>query len=223
MASGTSLYTRMNIVSPVDLSFPDSVLVYYIASFDGNVYKRPLSENRAKMVYALHSKNDNDRLFVRANKSDTNHWDLVARLERKDLPKPHFVNVLTNLTVEATPDWRGTFTDPPQYEGTWMSFGHVQSLGSATNSLWEFWSGFWPMEGLRAWNKTTSQSVHFAYETPFGSWTVRNAVHLPSDKVLFQLGEDQICIFDPVLRQVALLWHGRGPVALIEKHPVTRH
>ncbi len=56
-----------------------------------------------------------------------------------------------------------------------------------------------------------------AYETPFGAWPVRNAVHLPSDKVLFQLGDDQICGFDPVNRRVALLWRGRGAVPVIKK------
>jgi hypothetical protein len=130
------------------------------------------------------------------------------------------VDVLTNLLVEAAPDWRSTHTDPPQYEGNWFSFGEVQRLGSATNSQWKFRTGFWPVEGLHGSDKTTGQSVRFSYETPFGAWVVRNAVHLPSDKVLFQLGEDQICIFDPVRRQVALLWHGRGPVAVIEKRRV---
>ncbi len=46
---------------------------------------------------------------------------------------------------------------------------------------------------------------------------IRNAVQLPSDKALFQLGENQICVFDPATRQVALLWRGRGPVAVMEK------
>jgi hypothetical protein len=92
----------------------------------------------------------------------------------------------------------------------------VQALGSATNSQWEFWAGFWPMEGLGASQKATGKRLGFSYETPFGAWSVRNAVHLPNDKVLFQLGDDQICGFDPAQRRVALLWHGRGPVAVIE-------
>jgi hypothetical protein len=220
MASGTSIYTKMNIVVPADLSLPDSVLVYFIGPVDGNVYKRQLAGRGEEKIYELHSKDENDRLFVRPSRSDTNHWDLVARLDSKDRRDPRFVDVLTNLLVEAAPDWRSTHTEPPHYEGTWFSFGEVQSLGSATNSHWKFWSGFWPVEGLRASDKTTSQSVRFSYETPFGAWTVRNAVLLPTDKVLFQLGDDQICVFDPASRQVALLWHGRGPVPVIEKSHV---
>lgn len=84
-------------------------------------------------------------------------------------------------------------------------------------SPWKFWAGFWPIEGLKAENRTTGTNVHFSYETPSGARTVRNAVPLPSDKVLFQLGHDQICAFDPQSRKVALLWDGRGPVPVIEK------
>ncbi len=50
MASGTSLYTKMNIVAPADISLPESVLVYFIAPEDGNVYKRLLAGG-------LHEKN----------------------------------------------------------------------------------------------------------------------------------------------------------------------
>lgn len=217
MASGTSLYTKMKIVAPTALSLPDSVFVYFIGATDGNVYKRQLAGRGEEKIYELHSKDNNDRLFVQPSKSDPNNWDLLARLDINGRRDPRFVDVLTNLLVEAAPDWRSTHTEPPRYEGTWFSFGEVQSLGSATNSHWKFWSGFWPIEGLKASDETTSQSVRFSYETPFGSWTVRNAVHLPSDKVLFQLGDDQICVFDPVSRQVALLWHGRGPVPVIER------
>ncbi len=215
-ASGTSLYTKMDIVAPTDLSLPESVLVYFIAPSDGNVYRRQLVGGDAQQVFELHSTERYDRLFVRPGLNDTSRWDLVARLDGKDHRGVRFVDVLTNLLVEAAPDWRSTHTDPPRYEGTWFSFGEVQGLGSATNGQWNFWAGFWPVEGLRASHKITGERVRFSYETPFGAWMVRNAAALPSDKVLFQLGDDQICAFDPVTRRVALLWHGRGPVPVIE-------
>lgn len=216
IASGTSLYTRMNIVAPADLSLPESVLVYFIAPADGNVYSRQLTSTREKKVFELHSTNRDDRLFVRPSTMDTNYWDLVARIDTKDR-EGRLVDVLTNMPVEAVPDWRSSHTDPPQYEGTWFSFGEVEGFRSATNAQWKFWAGFWPVERLRASHKTTGERVRFSYETPFGAWTVRNATQLPTDKVLFQLGDDQICAFDPVSRRVALLWHGRGPVPVIGK------
>ncbi|MFO1477891.1 MAG: hypothetical protein U1F98_14750 [Verrucomicrobiota bacterium] len=217
MASGTSLYTRMNIVSPSDLSLPGSVQVYFIGPKDGKVYRRDLAGGTEQFIYDLHSTDANDRLFVRAATLDTNNWDLVARLETREDHSPHFVVIRTNMQVEAAPDWRSTHTNPPEYEGTWFSFGQAQPLGSGQEGQWEFWTGFWPIEGLQATNKETGERVRFSYETPFGAWMVRNAVHLPSDKALFQLGEDQICAFDPKSRKIALLWHGRGPVPVIER------
>jgi hypothetical protein len=57
--------------------------------------------------------------------------------------------------------------------------------------------------------------IYFSFETPFGDWAVRNATHLPTDKVIFQLGENQICLTDPEAKTIALLVHGRGPIAAI--------
>jgi len=220
MASGTSLYTQMNIVKPSDLSLPESVLVYFIDPADGNAYRSHLSGTDRQKVYELHSTNSNDRLFARPNAADSNCWDLAARLETTNINEAYFVNILTNMEVEATSDGNSFYTD--SIMGTWRNFGRAQKLGSATNSQWQFESGVYPIEGLLAKNISTTNKFRFAYETPFGQWYIRNAVHLPSDLALFQLGEDQICVFDPENKKVALLWHGRGPVPVIEKHDVAK-
>jgi hypothetical protein len=209
LASDTSLYSRMNVVASADLSLPESVLVYFISPADGDVYKRQLTGGIKQKIFELNSTNIGDRLFIRQSRTDSNRWDLVASVDIV-WPCGRYVDVLTNMMVEAVPDRSGSRTDPADY-------GKVQSLGSATNSHWEFRTRFWPKKELQARNKTTSESVRFSYETFFGAWVVRNAVHLPSDKVLFQFGDDQICAFDPVRRRVGLLWKGRGPVPVIEK------
>jgi hypothetical protein len=121
------------------------------------------------------------------------------------------------FAAEAAPSWRSTHTDPPQEEDSWFNFGQAARLGTATNSQWEFWSGFWPIEGLRGMQTNTGTQVHLSFETPFGAWNIRNATLLPSDKVLFQMGQDQICIFDPAAKQVALVTKGRGPIAVMEE------
>ncbi len=217
MASGTSLYTKLRVTSPAELALPETVSVYFISEHDGSAYKRPLVGGTQTKVCELHSTNVNDRLFVRPTSPNNNRWDLVARLETSDRRNPRLIEVLTNVVMDAPLDDRPSQTTPPRYDGTWFTFGDAQRLASAADSPWEFRAGFWPIEGLVAKNKATGEKVHFSYETPFGAWTVRNAVHLPSDKVLFQLGDDQICAFHPQSRKVALLWHGRGPVPVIEK------
>ena len=52
-------------------------------------------------------------------------------------------------------------------------------------------------------------------------WIVRLVTHLPTDQVLFQLGGDQICLYDPEKKQVALVARGRGPIAVIGKKDQT--
>lgn len=211
MASGTSLYTKMVVVAPTDMSLPESVFVFFISPTDGNVYKRQLIGRAEEKIFDLHSNDLDDRLYFRANRIDANRWDLLVHNENKG----GHVDVLTNLLVKAAPEWPSSDIAYPRIEGTAFNFGKPQRLGVSMNNPWEFYVGYWPVEGLWASNKSTNESVHFSYETPFGAWAVRNAVHLPSDKVLFQLGTEQICVFDPVRRQVALLWHGRGPVPVI--------
>lgn len=217
IASETSLYTALRVVPPNALSLPASVSVYYITPSDGKVYRRNLGGSQPEEVRELHSVNANDRLFVRASVENTNRWDLVARLEAKDSEEPTFVTLLTGLDTEIATEAESGNGEPGDIRGTWFNFGETPRLGAATNSPWAFWTGFWPIEGLHGEREDTGERVHLAYETPFGAWTARNAVLLPGDIVLFQLGTNQICGLDPAKRTVALLWHGRGPVALIER------
>jgi hypothetical protein len=215
MVSGTSLYTEMHVVAPKDLSLPAFISVYYISSSDDHVYRRSLDGSGEQRLLGLDARDRNDRLFICPSAQDGGGWDLMARLKSQDPNKPRLEVVRTNLQGEAAPD--KTTGKENEYRGTWFSFGEVAAIGSAKNSPWKFFAGFWSIEGVRATRKDTGEQVRFSYDTPFAAWTVRNAVHLPSDKLLFQFGHDQICVFDPAQRKVALLWHGRGPVAVIEK------
>jgi hypothetical protein len=98
-----------------------------------------------------------------------------------------------------------------------MNFGQAPRLAEAKTSDWEFSSGFWAGEGIRATNESTGQHVRIAYETMFGQWYMRNATHLPGDLVVFQMGRDQVCVWDVEARKVALLARGRGPVVIVPK------
>jgi hypothetical protein len=215
LASGTSLYTKFEVVSPQELSLPESVLLYSISDHDGNVYSRSLANIQSHRVFELRSTNENDRLLVQpAASAQAGLWTLLARIEVQDARDGKLVEIEKRFAGQAVCDWRAS-QDPPRYEGTWFNFGDVPRLGDAEKSDWEFRTGFWPIEGLRGTNNAKHLSLHLSFETPFGAWTVRNATQLPGGKVLFQLGEDQICVLDPEAKKVALLTHGRGPIAVI--------
>ena len=213
--SGTSLYTEMDIVAPSELTLPRDVEVFYIDPQDGNVYRRKLTDAAATQVFALNSRHENDRLFTRVNAENAERWDLVARLENEaDHRKPAFIDVLTNLAVVAPQPILNKRWTGDEIEGTWLNLWDVELLPPATTDTWEFFVHFFVLTANR---QSDSERVVLSYETPFGNWVQRNATHLPGDVLLFQLGKDQICAFDPVQRKVALLWHGRGPVPVIDQ------
>lgn len=212
-ASGTSLYTKMEIVPLPAITLPEKVLLYFIDTDDGDVYAVNLKTPGKRKVFDLQSTEPNDRLCVRVSSANSNQWDLVARL----VTDSEMVTIKEGFATEAAPTWRGTHTDPAQEEDSWFNFGPVARLGSARDSLWDFESGFWPIEGLHGTQTNTGRHVGFAFETPFVEWTVRNATLLPGDIVLFQLGHNQICVFDPTTKRVALVTKGRGPIAVMEE------
>ena len=223
LASSTSVYAKTHIVAPSQISLPGEVMVYYIAPDDGAVYSRPLVGGTPRKVLELNSTSHDDRpfqgdsLFVRKNRANAGTWDIVALLLTEDYKNPKSVIVRENLSLDATPRLPNERANSHNDEERLFIFGKAPTLGANADSPWEFYAGFWAAEGLEAKNTKTGEQIHFTYETPFSRWLVRHPVVLPSGQLLFQFGRDQICVFDPATKQLALLWRGRGPVAVIEQ------
>ena len=208
-ASGTSLYTKMKIVDPVELKLPENVAVYFISETNGDVYVWNGSSKRSERFFELRSTNENDSLTVKESRSYVNSVDLVAALATPDFRSNKFVVLKegfdgSGIIDDRTPEDADALGD--------ASLARVQRLGNAEKSHWSFSEGFWAVEGLHGTNDLTGDSIYFAYETLFGQWVVRSATQLPDDKVIFQLGDNQICVADPNAKEVALLLRGRGPV-----------
>lgn len=203
LASGTTLHTKMNVVRPPGITFPQGGTVYFISETNG-VCTFDFSSRRTQEVYPLTTDRD-DRLFLQASASNTNNWDILDSTGK--------ILVSSNLPVLATTWWRDN--PPNSIEGTEFNFGEAAQL--AAGSDWNFRTGFWPIEGFRGINKHTGEQFHFSLETPFVSWTARNATHLPGDYVVFQLGENQICLFETATKKVALLARGQGPVVVLPR------
>ena len=216
LASGTSLYTQTNVVKLSEIQLPENVQIYFISDSDGNVYMMNPGETTQHKIFELKSKDSHDRLFIRKSASDGNKWDLINTAK--------LIKAKEAFIADAVPSRQDNIEKEPD---TWMNFGHASRLGSAQNSKWYFWSGFWPIEGLHGRQVETGKQASFAFETPFGSWIIRNVTLLPDDKVLFQLGDNQICVFDPDKKQIALVAKGRGPTAVIKtdehKQPAQRN
>lgn len=217
MAGHVSLFTKTSVVRPMTMEFSEAAAVYFISTKNGAAYRGEPRTGRVAKIHDLHSTNRNDRLLIWPSGITSNRWDIVARLETGDSRNPNFVTILTNRTLVPALEERILNAEPRSAPGTWFNFGTAPVIGGATNRSWSYSIGFWAQSGLRVKDKRGGGFESFAFETPFGSWNVRNAVQLPDDQVIFQLGDDQICGFDPRSRNIALLFRGRGPVTVIEQ------
>jgi len=208
-ASGKSIYTRMNVVQPSEIRLPDDLQLYYISAHDGRVHEG------SQILGNITSTNHNDRLLIRPIVGQTNQWELAIRLDARRDEDAIISTVLSPIESSATAA-EPSDENRPNKRNTWFDFGNVLVMGGQSNTNWEIWTGFWPIEGMRFKNNKTGESTHFAWETLFSQWNARNAILLPDDKVIFQLGEDQICVLELPTKKIALLARGRGPTAVLK-------
>lgn len=90
------------------------------------------------------------------------------------------------------------------------SFGPVPKLTATT--AWDFRTHPFAGAGISGINRTTQVSKHFALETFFAIWAIKDATHLSGDLLVFQLGQDQICLLHPETQRIALITRGKYPV-----------
>ena len=109
----------------------------------------------------------------------------MVRLEIDEYPGNKIFMIkesFASVAVEYGENWYGKRSEP---EGTWMNFGSVPKLGEAKSSPWKFEATFGAWRGLHGEQAQTGEFVRVAFETLFGHWVVRNAVHLPPIMVQF--------------------------------------
>jgi hypothetical protein len=202
MASGTSLYTDLAIVQPSEISLPKNVMLYYVAGTSGDVYACDLDHGETEKICELKSSDHWDRLLLRESRGIAGRWDLIVGSTNED-PSPLDRIVSANLTCDAA--------DPPCVG---IRFGGEVPRFRADRSGWEFHFG-WMAGRLDGVHTKTGRKADVALETFFVRWPVWNPTQLPSGHVIFQLGQNQICVLDPNERSIALLAKGRWPVATV--------
>jgi hypothetical protein len=208
IASGTTLYTQTHVVAISDVNFSKRGLLYFISQTNGTVCVLDLSSSQTQKIASLGKVDSDDRLVMQASTNNPRHWDLLETSRK-------FV-ICSNLPVETAVYATNSYDrNTTIIRGTWMNCGEAPKLGNASTSDWKFRTGFWPIEGLRGTNEKTGESIYLALETPFVAWIARNATQLSDDSVVFQLGEDQICLFEPASKKLCLLARGQGPVVVL--------
>jgi hypothetical protein len=208
MVSGTSMMTRLQVVKPGSFTQRDEYALFFISIDGTQILQTDLNGQHRTVLRDVVATHRNDRLFSRRNTKTG--YDLFIRLDSDKRENKREDLIATNFSEHAPVEWRISEGYSEKAEGTWFNFGHVPSL--ASKSEWEFSTGFWTVDGIRCENKKVNASVRFSLATPFAAWIVRNATHLEGDNVIFQLGENQICILDPESRRIGLIARGKGPI-----------
>lgn len=217
IASRYSLFTKTNIVSASAIQLPDNVQLYFISADDGgDINTGYICDRKWKNIYDLNSINYDDYLIFDKLSDNKNLWDFIAIKENTDISKSKYFSIQKELSLTNVPSENGKIPDSLSSK-IYSNYSKVPTLGIKEKSSWEFHTSFWPSDGLKGSNSKLRERVTLAVETPFVTWSVRNAVQLSNDTVLFQLGDNQICVYDPNTKQVALLAYGYGPIAVIKK------
>lgn len=210
LPSGFSLYTQARLTHSLDFVDRKDATVYFISPKQNCVYRLRLDGSYPEKIVDLKPSNSNTRLFARKSQSGQS-WDLWV-LDAPDYghsPNKNERLLRENFATLAALDWRAV--KGYGEEVTWLNFGPVADLRLSPQTNWMVRTGFWPVEGLSAENQQAGESLHLCVEMPFLAWIARNATILPSDQVVYQLG-NQIVILDLSTRKLAFLALGQGPV-----------
>lgn len=211
--SQTSLVSKLKIVSASQMNIPANYSLYYIAPNNHDVIQYDLQNGSKKSIKKINSSSYNDRLFAREPTPDS--FDLYVHLETSIRSKAKNILIQSDFSTHAPIHRRNSRDAEADSIDTWFNFAKVPSL--AENAKWEFETGFWAAEGITGNRVHSKQIHHYAFETPFIAWYVRNAIQIENDLLVFQLGKNQICILDPEARCIALLAFGKGPLVAISK------
>ncbi len=216
MASGTSMMSNLEVTSADEMDVPAPYVLYFISREGDQILRMDLNNpGSSRPISEVAAQHRNDRLFVRPRNGQG--FDLLVFLDSDTREARTEARVLDDFSEQAPLEWRISRDHSEKAEGSWFNFGPVPTI--AAESDWAFHTGFWPVEGIGGHNRKTGKRVHFSLELPFAAWNVRNATQIDEDLVVAQLGNDQICMIDPVSKRIALIARGKGPIVARPEPP----
>lgn len=188
-SSQVSMLTQLDVVSAQQIQLQEEYELYFLTPDSKQVVRSNLQGKNQEVVKEIKEIGKDSKLFVRQN--EESKFNLLVNGEI----------ILADFASLARPR-------PPLYEP-------VPKLTENTN--WEYRTVVWAAGGIMGNNKKEKLNFQFALETPFTVWRVSNATQLEEDSVVFQLGENQVCILQPQEKRIALIAKGREPVVVKPK------
>lgn len=204
LASPMSFYTSTHLVTPGEMVLPESIVLFYV---DGGVIYERLLRGGATVAVVDLNRSPNAELYLKRSAVGVTTWDLY--ISGDDAPLHSGLTLSEVHSKLLTEDGRMLRVKLKQFGGP------AARLGTAESSPWVVGADFFAEGGLGGGRQDKREHFRIAYATPFGSWRIRNVTLLPGDLVLFQAGEHDICVFDPVSRKLAVAARGECPLPVL--------
>lgn len=203
------LYRNVDVERDLSFVHNRAAVVYYISPTDGDVYTTRLDGSERRKVFT------------------TGETGQYSRLALRHSAKPGMLDLW--IQEGSYRDCRGRmlvegFTKTPADLDEWSmqkdsvlpkDFGRTLNLIPKSEWDWNVWSGCWAIEGIRANNEKTGESLRLGIETPFIMLYSRYATIIPGDYVIYQLG-DEIVVLSLNDRKIGVITRGRGPVVVLK-------
>lgn len=213
-ASRMTMVTKLRVVPIQEIDPQLPCRLFYITSNGKEVVESDLSGTSIRKVFAVPLGRQPICLLARPN--EDGRYDLYLVYQPSG-PHPLSEVIQKDFACQAPLNYALAVRGEWNPEEALSYYFHVPAMGEP--SLWTYEIGFWPIEGIYATNRATGKVTSWAMETPWVQWSVRHAVQLDGDFLLFQLGRDQLCILDPQTRRIALIARGFGPLVAIKCPP----
>lgn len=212
-AGDLSMVQELEIVDPGEMTVDAGYALVYFDDGSNDVLLTQLDDLQTGRIATFKTCDVYERLYLKKN--DHKSFDLLATCDHEEASEYGRHVILRDFrNCEST-----AFADVERgkNEGTYWRFGEVGDLGIDSN--WNFSVGFWDFQAITCYNDELPEPLEFAVATTISDWMLRNAVHIAGDHVVFQLGDDQICIMQPQEKKIALLARGRGLLVMQHVEP----
>lgn len=207
LVGSMSMATDLKVVDPSEMNIPDKYQFYYLSEDKRHVLRSDLAGERVVVLAEIEACERSK--FLAARQNDQGGVDLYLMKSSDPKSEPEQQLLVSNFADRVS--W--LFREKEKNEDLGDEAKESRNkLLIKTESDWKFSSkGGWAPEGLRASNKSDGRRLNYSLNTPLTlRWRLQNLVHLEGDVALFLLGGDQICVFDPEGKRIALLARGGG-------------
>ncbi len=253
MLCGNHSLLTCKIVPPEKIGIPDNVCIYYIADDEVHKVhsaKEPpvkIANLPRKLTAEEASQGYEAFLIFLSDEAEPAKAGLVERVWKSGYyQNAENITILPGL-AEVDNVVLTQFGENDKNSRYGNYYGLVgRPLGKAKDSNCRFKRGFYSEYGLvllrrcenashRPRNISSRDAYGFAgvewqYErrlfalgSPITLWGIKNIIQFENDTILFELGHQQLCLFDYRTRRIALLARGYGATAAIEEDSTKDH